>query len=70
MEEGYPDRVRTSPLLIEMVRQDRLGQKSAPASASTTATHRARLRTLGSSRSCIGSSTSLEQEAILPMSES
>lgn len=28
MAEGYPDRARTSPLLVEMVRMGRLGQKS------------------------------------------
>ena len=28
MAEGYPDRVQTSPLLVEMVRLGRLGQKS------------------------------------------
>jgi 3-hydroxyacyl-CoA dehydrogenase/enoyl-CoA hydratase/3-hydroxybutyryl-CoA epimerase/3-hydroxyacyl-CoA dehydrogenase/enoyl-CoA hydratase/3-hydroxybutyryl-CoA epimerase/enoyl-CoA isomerase len=28
MEQGYPDRARTSPLLTEMVRMGRLGQKS------------------------------------------
>ena len=28
MAEGYPDRVRTSPLLVEMVRLGRLGQKA------------------------------------------
>ena len=28
MAEGYPDRARTSPLLVEMVRLGRLGQKS------------------------------------------
>ena len=29
MTEGYPDRVRTSPLLVELVRLGRLGQKSS-----------------------------------------